>query len=236
MSETMTTDKQPEALRNTLAPLINAFGEAQWQSGRGGNPPEIEAAFEAIITCAEVQHMCLHAHIAELEAHIATTKSNVDIFAEWAQKGELNERIALTLHEQEKRIAELEAQQNETRTAALCDRNYVDGMKAGWNAACGAVTQDEFNRRVEFRMSGVVEALVANPLQQSAEGALDTARLDWVIKNHAYAVSDPSIEDMYWLHLVQPDGEVAVQPSQHLTPRAAIDAAIAAQAAKGAAA
>lgn len=39
-------------MRSAIAPLINAYGEAQWQSGRGVPHPDLEEAFEAIIAAA----------------------------------------------------------------------------------------------------------------------------------------------------------------------------------------
>lgn len=49
----MNKENQAEALRSAIAPLINAFGEAQWQAGRGVPCPSIEDAFEAIIEAAQ---------------------------------------------------------------------------------------------------------------------------------------------------------------------------------------
>ena len=53
----------------------------------------------------------------------------------------------------------------------------------------------------------------------------DAERLDFLIEQRAYVVSDPSICDGYWLHYARPNGETWVQSNEHTTPRAAIDAA-----------
>ena len=54
----------------------------------------------------------------------------------------------------------------------------------------------------------------------------DAKRLDFMIKNRVYVVSDESCCDDYWLHYARPDGTTWVQASEHETPRAAIDAAM----------
>ena len=52
----------------------------------------------------------------------------------------------------------------------------------------------------------------------------DAARLDFLIEQRAYVVSDPDTRPGYWLHWVQPGGTL-VQDGEHPTPRAAIDSA-----------
>lgn len=64
---------------------------------------------------------------------------------------------------------------------------------------------------------------------QLAEAQRDSERLDWMIEQCAYIVSDPDCCDGYWLNYLRPDGTVWTQATKHETPRAAIDAARAAQ-------
>ncbi len=61
---------------------------------------------------------------------------------------------------------------------------------------------------------------------QLAEARRDSERLDWMIEQCAYVVSDPDCCDGYWLRYQRPDGTVWVQATEHATPRAAIDAAM----------
>ena len=53
----------------------------------------------------------------------------------------------------------------------------------------------------------------------------EAARLDFLIEQRAYVVSDPDDRPGYWLHWARPDGSTWVQIDAHPTPRAAIDAA-----------
>ena len=53
----------------------------------------------------------------------------------------------------------------------------------------------------------------------------DAARLDFLIEQRAYVVSDPDACPGHWLHWARPDGRTWVQGDEHPTPRAAIDAA-----------
>ena len=53
----------------------------------------------------------------------------------------------------------------------------------------------------------------------------DVARLDFLIEQRAYVVSDPDACPGHWLHWAMPDGRTWVQGDEHPTPRAAIDAA-----------
>ena len=61
--------------------------------------------------------------------------------------------------------------------------------------------------------------------EQLAEAQRDSERLDWMIEQCAYVVSDPDCCDGYWLNYARPDGTVWTQATEHETPRAAIDAA-----------
>ena len=56
--------------------------------------------------------------------------------------------------------------------------------------------------------------------------AADAERLNHLIDNRAYIVSDASCCDGYWLHYERPDGSTWFQSSEYETPRAAIDAAM----------
>ena len=58
-----------------------------------------------------------------------------------------------------------------------------------------------------------------------AEAQRDSERLDWMIEQCAYVVSDPECCDGYWLNYQRPDGTLWTQATEHETPRAAIDAA-----------
>ena len=72
----------------------------------------------------------------------------------------------------------------------------------------------------------MVRAVDYNTLYaQLAEAQRDSERLDWMIEQRAYVVSDPDCCDGYWLNYLRPDGTVWTQATEHETPRAAIDAA-----------
>ena len=58
-----------------------------------------------------------------------------------------------------------------------------------------------------------------------AKAQRDSERLDWMIEQCAYVVSDPYCGDWYWLNYLRPDGTLWTQATAHETPRAAIDAA-----------
>ena len=60
---------------------------------------------------------------------------------------------------------------------------------------------------------------------QLAEAQKDSERLDWMIEQRAYVVSDPDCCDGYWLNYARPDGTMWTLATEHETPRAAIDAA-----------
>ena len=68
---------------------------------------------------------------------------------------------------------------------------------------------------------------VASLTAQAADSAQEeAARLDFLIEQGAYVVSDPDACPGYWLHWARPDGSTWVQGDEHPTPRAAIDAAM----------
>ena len=60
---------------------------------------------------------------------------------------------------------------------------------------------------------------------QLAGAQRDSERLDWMIEQCAYVVSDPDCCDGYWLNYPRKDGTMWTQATEHETPRAAIDAA-----------
>ena len=76
----------------------------------------------------------------------------------------------------------------------------ADSFRIGWMACCRELAQ-------------------ADSVQE------DAARLDFLIDQGAYVVSDPDTCTGYWLHWARPDGDTWVQIDKYPTPRAAIDAA-----------
>jgi len=69
-------------------------------------------------------------------------------------------------------------------------------------------------------------AAAPTPAAQAADSVQeDAARLDFLIDQRAYVVSDPDACPGHWLHWARPDGSTWVQCDEHPTPRAAIDAA-----------
>ena len=66
---------------------------------------------------------------------------------------------------------------------------------------------------------------IENLRAQLAEAQRDSERLDLMIEQRAYVVSDPYCGDVYWLNYLRPDGTLWTQATAHETPRAAIDAA-----------
>ena len=63
------------------------------------------------------------------------------------------------------------------------------------------------------------------PTAQADNVQEEAARLDFLIEQRAYVVSDPDTCTGHWLHWAMPDGRTWVQGDEHPTPRAAIDAA-----------
>ena len=67
---------------------------------------------------------------------------------------------------------------------------------------------------------------VASLTAQAADSAQEeAARLDFMIEQGAYVVSDPDTCTGYWLHWARPNGDTWVQVDKYPTPRAAIDEA-----------
>ena len=82
--------------------------------------------------------------------------------------------------------------------------------------------------KLYLELSQITTATTAREIllqKQLAEAQRDSERLDWMIEQCAYVVSDPDCCDGYWLNYARPDGTVWVQATAHETPRAAIDAA-----------
>lgn len=78
----------------------------------------------------------------------------------------------------------------------------------------------EYARQEVFRAEDAWQA------RAQADSVLeDAARLDFLIEQQAYVVSDPDACPGHWLHWARPDGSTWVQGDEHPTPRAAIDAA-----------
>lgn len=70
-------------------------------------------------------------------------------------------------------------------------------------------------------------AAAPTPPTQADSVLEDAARLDFLIEQRAYVVSDPDTCPGYWLHFVHKEtGKCWVQYDEHPTPRAAIDAAM----------
>ena len=86
--------------------------------------------------------------------------------------------------------------------------------------------------KLYLELSQITTATTAREIllrSQLIEAQRDAERLDWIIEHRAYIVSDPDCCDGYWLNYARPDGTMWTQATEHETPRAAIDAARAAQ-------
>ena len=86
---------------------------------------------------------------------------------------------------------------------------------------------DELRLTAKLAASYLTEAAdtIENLREQFAEAQKDEQRLDLMIEQRAYVVSDPDCCEGYWLHYARPDGTLWAQATEHETPRAAIDAA-----------
>ena len=71
----------------------------------------------------------------------------------------------------------------------------------------------------EYARAAIAAHAPADNVQEEA------ARLDFLIEQRAYVVSDPDTRPGHWLHWARPDGSTWVQCDEYPTPRAAIDAA-----------
>ena len=82
--------------------------------------------------------------------------------------------------------------------------------------------------KLYLELSQITTATTAREIllqKKLAEAQRDSERLDWMIEQRAYVVSDPDCCDGYWLNYARPDGTTWTQATEHETPRAAIDAA-----------
>ena len=83
--------------------------------------------------------------------------------------------------------------------------------------------------KLYLELSQITTATTAREIllqKQLAEAQRDSERLDWMIEQRAYVVSDPDCCDGYWLNYPRKDGTLWVQTTEHETPRAAIDSAM----------
>ena len=91
----------------------------------------------------------------------------------------------------------------------------AQGLRDGFTAAdMATVSAQGFRDGVAS-----VSAQAADSVQE------DAARLDFLIEQRAYVVSDPDACPGYWLHWARPNGDTWVQIGEYPTPRAAIDEA-----------
>ena len=87
---------------------------------------------------------------------------------------------------------------------------------------------DEDEAKAEARhIGGMARAMPLYTAPKADSVLEDTARLDFLIEQRAYVVSDPDACPGYWLHFVHKEtGKCWAQADEHPTPRAAIDAAM----------
>ena len=112
-----------------------------------------------------------------------------------------NEKLSASsaaLENQHARITELESQLAQRFDAADVETARAQGFRDGVAS---------------------VSAQAADSVQE------DAARLDFLIDQVAYVVSDPDTCTGHWLHWARPDGSTWVQCDEYPTPRDAIDAA-----------
>lgn len=88
------------------------------------------------------------------------------------------------------------------------------------------LTNDQYLKLYDLQRR--IESMPTQPTHAADSVREDAARLDFLIEQRAYVVSDPDACPGYWLHFVHKEtGKCWVQCDEHPTPRAAIDAAIA---------
>jgi hypothetical protein len=120
-------------------------------------------------------------------------------------------------------------------TPPPCDQELFDqGVSVGlfdipkWTAEAlcrGIAAATE--ARVDWHYIGGRVHIKALPAARAPADSVqeEAARLDFLIDQGAYVVSDPDTCTGYWLHWAMPDGGTLVQVGEHPTPRAAIDSA-----------
>ena len=113
-----------------------------------------------------------------------------------------------------------------TQAEALRLAEALDHSTSPWNGERVMFAEAAAELR---RLHAELESLRGSQQAEPAGDALDAARLDFMIAERAYVVSDETACDGYWLHWARPDGTTWVQGDEHATPRAAIDSAIASQ-------
>lgn len=104
----------------------------------------------------------------------------------------------------------------------LSDNDYFAGAREGAADYSGAVRYQAESSKLER----AIESKLRELLGQIESLEKDAARLDWVIEQRAYVVSDETCCDGYWLNWARPDGTTWTQAGEHATPREAIDAAM----------
>lgn len=104
----------------------------------------------------------------------------------------------------------------ETLISVLCDPE----------GKCCISGSDDDRRLIDSALAELAQAAQQAPAGAQADSVQeDAARLDFLIEQGAYVVSDPDTCTGHWLHWARPDGSTWVQGDEHPTPRAAIDAA-----------
>ena len=90
---------------------------------------------------------------------------------------------------------------------------------------CPGLTMEQ-DRWLSRRVKELGFASAPRPMAHAEDSVQeDSARLDFLIEQRAYVVSDPDTCTGHWLHWARPDGDTWVQVDKYPTPRAAIDAA-----------
>ena len=120
-------------------------------------------------------------------------------------------------------------------TPPPCDQELFDqGVSVGlfdipkWTAEAlcrGIAAATE--ARVDWHYIGGRVHIKALPAARAPADSVqeESARLDFLIEQRAYVVSDPDTCPGHWLHWARPDGSTWVQIGEYPTPRAAIDEA-----------
>ena len=125
---------------------------------------------------------------------------------------------AKALAEADRRAGEAE------RLLATCKEDVMrfeqvrSRMKYQWGAEQRVSFDEVWDEALALK-----KAAQAAPQADSAQE--DAARLDFLIEQRAYVVSDPDTCTGYWLHWARPNGDTWVQIDKYPTPRAAIDSA-----------
>ena len=206
------TDTQPEALR--LAQELDAVPET------GADPQTIQD------TAAELRR--LHAYCQELESHLI-----LDCMTHVQNPAE-NEHVAGDVSKNGAELNMTCASHGQAPAAvAGCTRSHPH---ENMDSSCRAKTAIAEMRSKAVRgaeataqdLERFVRMLAAapSPTAQADSVQEDAARLDFLIKQRAYVVSDPDACPGYWLHFIHKEtGKCWAQGDEHPTPRAAIDAA-----------